>query len=370
MKTLKQWREERGITIRELAERANVATRTIVLTESGRQVPRLVTMRRIADALAIAPLEVEGFARAVRDTLGLKVASGEKAGGEFSPGAVVSKPSSPDPDREEIKSVTEARIGRHTACKPMLDGTAEFIAGYKAFHNQEGKYTATALREMPAAVALWYRFLTLYDSMLRREHASPFDDRDVQHKAWHLRLQLSSTAAATAKLVLDASLAGYYSQVFGLIRHMYETWQQMVYVRFIPAAAQQWYSPDGIRMPQEPTPDTITNGVRKFARKDPELELNAREVERQIKGLNKGAHPSGLAVAQNTTGKPGRSQLGANFDRKLLAQAMSTGTVALALLLHETARSVPVDNAWGTEFEAIIEARTIWLQAEYGATAS
>ncbi len=370
MKTLKGWREEHGITIRELAARAGVATRTLVLTESKRQVPRLVTMRRIADALAVAPLEVEEFARAVRDTLGLDVVPGEKVGGGSSTAAVVSKPSDPDSGREEIKSVTEARIGRHTACKPMLDGTAQLIAGYKAFHDQEGKYTAIALQEMPDAVAVWYRFLTLYDSMLRREHASPFDDRDVQHKAWHLRLQLSSTAAATAKLVLDASLAGYYSQAFGLIRHMYETWQQMVYVRFNPAAAHQWYTPDGIRMPQEPAPDTITNGARKFARKDPELELNALEVERQIKGLNKGAHPSGLAVSQNTTGKPGWSQLGANFNRKLLAQAVSTGTVALALLLHETARSVPVADAWRTEFEAIVEARTIWFQAEYGATAS
>ncbi len=99
MKTLKGWREDRGITIRQLAGRAHVATRTLVLAESGRQVPRLVTMRRIADALGVAPLEVEEFARAVRDTLGLDVLPRESAGGAIA-GAAVGNPSGPDLDQE------------------------------------------------------------------------------------------------------------------------------------------------------------------------------------------------------------------------------------------------------------------------------
>ena len=81
MKTLKGWREDRNLTIRDLAERANVATRTLVLAESGRQVPRLVTMRRIADALGVSPMEVEEFARAVQDTLGLVIGSRRKPSG-------------------------------------------------------------------------------------------------------------------------------------------------------------------------------------------------------------------------------------------------------------------------------------------------
>ena len=105
MNTLKGWREERGITIRELAERAGVATRTLVLAESGRQVPRLVTMRRIADALGVAPLEVEEFARAVRDTLGLDVVPRENAsGGAHKGAAAVGKPSGPEPGREASSS--------------------------------------------------------------------------------------------------------------------------------------------------------------------------------------------------------------------------------------------------------------------------
>src|SRR5688572_4256965 len=110
----------------------------------------------------------------------------------------------------------------------MLDGTAELVAGYEILHNQEAKYTAIALAELPDGIALWYRYLTLFDRTLRGEHESPFDERDDRHKAWHLRLRLSGVAVATAKLALDAALAGYYSQAYALLRHMLETWQQMV----------------------------------------------------------------------------------------------------------------------------------------------
>ena len=233
-----------------------------------------------------------------------------------------------------------ARIGRHTACKPMLDGTEEHRR-LKALHEQEARYTEFALREMPDAVALWYRYLTLYDKALRREHESPstFDDH---HRAWDSRLRLASTAAATSKLALDAALAGYYSQAFALLRHMLETWQQMVYVRINPAAAQQWYSPDGKRQPTEPLQSTIVNKLRKYGKQDRELGHNAAEIERQITYLHKGAHPSGLAAAQVETGKPGFLQLGANYDRRFLGHVMSKGIVAQALLVKELTASVPV----------------------------
>lgn len=253
-----------------------------------------------------------------------------------------------------------SRIGRHVACKPMLEGTAELIAGYKAFHDQEGKYTAIALAEMPAPVATWYRYLTLYDRALRREHASPSTTLDDHHRAWDLRLRLASTAAATAKLALDGALAGYYAQAYALLRHLLETWQQLVYVRVNPAAARQWYSPDGTRPPREPSAGTIANALRKQGTCDRELGRNAAAVAGLIVEFHKGAHPSGLAAAQPNTGKAGFLQLGANFDRRSLENVMSKGTAAMALLLHELARTVPVDDGWQDEFAAATEARSRW----------
>ena len=51
MATLRELRIERLWTQRELARRAGVAHGTIVSAETGQRLPRLLTMRRIADAL-------------------------------------------------------------------------------------------------------------------------------------------------------------------------------------------------------------------------------------------------------------------------------------------------------------------------------
>ncbi len=51
MPTLQEVRKRRFLSIRELAAKANVATRTIVQIEAGRLTPRYSTMRKIASAL-------------------------------------------------------------------------------------------------------------------------------------------------------------------------------------------------------------------------------------------------------------------------------------------------------------------------------
>ncbi len=51
MPTLQEVRKRRFLSIRELAAKANVATRTIVQIEAGRLTPRYSTMRKIAGAL-------------------------------------------------------------------------------------------------------------------------------------------------------------------------------------------------------------------------------------------------------------------------------------------------------------------------------
>lgn len=251
-------------------------------------------------------------------------------------------------------------IGFRLACKPMLSGPSNLIAGYEAFHDQEGRYTQIALREMPDAAAIWYRYLTLFDHTLRGELESPSLELDDKHRAWDLRLRLASVACATAKLALDAALAGYYSQAFALLRHMLETWQQMVYVRFNPIAAELWFSPDGVKPAREPGTSTIVNKLRGYAKGDMELANNVAIVEKQIRHLHKGAHPSAMVVGQAAAKEPGWLYLGAKFDRRYLANVTSNGTLAMALLLHEIAHSVPVDDAWREEFNAIGKTRSRW----------
>ena len=60
---------------------------------------------------------------------------------------------------------------------------------------------------------------------MRREHDWGEDDPSDACWSWSVRLNLASGAAATAKLTLDAALAGYYSPAYGLLRHLAETWE-------------------------------------------------------------------------------------------------------------------------------------------------
>jgi hypothetical protein len=80
---------------------------------------------------------------------------------------------------------------------------------------------------------------------------------------------------------------------------------------------------------------------------------NLNTVEKEICDLNKGAHPTVLAVMQTDTPDPEQRQLGANFNSELFSRTWSIGTIALALLLHEIAQIVEGDVDWCTEFHAI-----------------
>jgi transcriptional regulator with XRE-family HTH domain len=65
--TLRQQRIERLWSQAELARRSGVAVRTIVNIETGQRLPRLLTMRRIANALEVEWTGIEEFRQAVQE---------------------------------------------------------------------------------------------------------------------------------------------------------------------------------------------------------------------------------------------------------------------------------------------------------------
>ena len=67
MPTLRELRLARLWSQRELARRAGVAEGTIINIETGRHPPRLLTMRRIADALGVDWREVDEFRAAAAE---------------------------------------------------------------------------------------------------------------------------------------------------------------------------------------------------------------------------------------------------------------------------------------------------------------
>jgi|GEM_PF-2355858 len=59
---LAETRRRAFLTIRDLAQRAKVSTKTIVDIEHGRSEPQLRTIKQISEALNVDPLEIEEFA--------------------------------------------------------------------------------------------------------------------------------------------------------------------------------------------------------------------------------------------------------------------------------------------------------------------
>ncbi len=66
MKTLREWRTEKLWSVRDLAEKAGVSTKTVVQLEHGRQRANYRTMRRVSEALGVEPGGVAEFAAAIR----------------------------------------------------------------------------------------------------------------------------------------------------------------------------------------------------------------------------------------------------------------------------------------------------------------
>ena len=61
MRTLREERVRRLLTVRSLAERAGVAPTTVHLIETGRRRPQFLTIERLSRALEIDPREVAEF---------------------------------------------------------------------------------------------------------------------------------------------------------------------------------------------------------------------------------------------------------------------------------------------------------------------
>jgi DNA-binding XRE family transcriptional regulator len=63
--SLREARAEQLLTIRELAQLANVAPSTVYLVEAGRTVPRLAIVRRLTAVLRVQPHQIAEFASAI-----------------------------------------------------------------------------------------------------------------------------------------------------------------------------------------------------------------------------------------------------------------------------------------------------------------
>ena len=59
MTTLREWREKKAVSVRELATSSGISTVTISHLENGLYKPRHITKKKIAAALGLKPEEIE-----------------------------------------------------------------------------------------------------------------------------------------------------------------------------------------------------------------------------------------------------------------------------------------------------------------------
>jgi transcriptional regulator with XRE-family HTH domain len=67
MPSLRTLRLSKVLSQRDLAREAGVTQKTIVDLELGRIEPRLLTMRKLAAALGVEPLEIDEFRQAIEE---------------------------------------------------------------------------------------------------------------------------------------------------------------------------------------------------------------------------------------------------------------------------------------------------------------
>ena len=248
------------------------------------------------------------------------------------------------------------------ACKPTLNSSDKhYSRGYTTLHDREATYTQLALERLRQPVESWYQYLTLYDEALRGEHESPGNHESYDHDSWELRLRLAVIETSTAKLALDAALAGYYAQALGLVRRMLEAWRMMVYARVRPDQAFRWLEPSNKTGLYPPNDSSITSEIKKYAsKKDKGLHTNISVVNEKIRECNKGTHPSELGFAQMETQDDSRRTIGATYIEGRLRIVMSLGTLAMALILDEVKKVVQLNDQWNTNYDAAAIARAKW----------
>lgn len=67
MKTLRDWRIERLLSLASLAERSGVTKKTLIDIEHGRRLPHYATIADVCRVLNVAPADVTEFVAALEE---------------------------------------------------------------------------------------------------------------------------------------------------------------------------------------------------------------------------------------------------------------------------------------------------------------
>jgi hypothetical protein len=257
---------------------------------------------------------------------------------------------------------------RPTTPRPLLTGPPEVEEGYYDLEEHERNQMLVAMSEHPDAVALWYRALTQYPrGMLGGWTFTGAEPGTVELAAMGLQMQLLGLGVSAAKSSLDDLLAGYYSQAFGGIRHMLETYVQCFYVSINPDESELWYEQEGGIAAQVDPPSMKT--MCQAIQAEPGFRMTGvpgfmDKVYNSWQLMSKGAHPSGVGILQTAGEAPTKHLLGATYRRDLALAGFDIGLFAVATLLPQALRMVkPEIGPWSDEWKQVAKDAAAWRTA-------
>lgn len=239
--------------------------------------------------------------------------------------------------------------------RPRLDVPYEMLRGYLLLESDERFFTAVALQRHERFVHVWYTYLNLLrEGILAIGDTLEAPDGSIRTQ---LALRFIAASGGTVKLILDAGLAGYYTQAYGLVRHLFETWLRLEYIRLRPDEAGKWFVQDDGSDPRPPNEGTIHGYIEKNATGSQKTVVTM--VKKKISDLNAMAHPSPNTLQQTQGATENQFQVGANYDPDLSFSVLHEGASGLRFILTALDDVVPQPRAWNDQLQ-----RTIDLQSE------
>ena len=261
---------------------------------------------------------------------------------------------------------------RPTTPPPLHAGPPDVEEGYYDLEEHERNQMWEAIDRHADAVALWYQALTQYRrAMIGGWHFEGAKPGSVELAAMGLRMQLLGLGVSAAKSSLDDLLAGYYSQAFGGIRHMLETFAQCFYVDRNPDASRHWNEqPGGIDAQIDPP------GMKQMCQT---IQAESEFAFTKVPGfmdrvynswhlMSKGTHPSGVGIRQTEGEVETKYLIGATYNPDLCLAGFDIGLFAVGTLLPQALRMTkPKIGPWSDEWARIEDEIGVWRKAKAAA---
>lgn len=115
------------------------------------------------------------------------------------------------------------------------EGDDQSFLGYTRLHHQCEICSRMTVERHKCTLELWHLLIGLMREALDGTHDFALYGELAASKELRARFQV--VVLSTSKAVLDCAVSGLYVQGLALTRHLFETWQRLVYLDLNPGSA-------------------------------------------------------------------------------------------------------------------------------------